>query len=141
MKVYGNNMKQEAIARLKLLKISDNVIKEFEEGVLNYSERLSKDFDGILYWVNNEETYAKAVKDFEHEYGGLVYHAQLTHSDFGDLLSLLYVGKDSELWDNDRKELAEGEALAYVVNLTEPMFSELGYIGIVPKNGGVSRTY
>ena len=40
--------KQEAIARMKLLKLHGNVIREFEkEGIVNLSEN-----GGFLYWLN-----------------------------------------------------------------------------------------
>ena len=60
--------KQEAIARMKLLKLHENVIREFEkEGIVNLSEN-----GGFLYWLNGDQQ--AIVDDFEAEHGALVYH-------------------------------------------------------------------
>lgn len=140
-----DNLKQrqieEAIKRLKLLKVSKNVLEEFKESQrLYYSERQNKFFDGILFWLDNNPEYVKVVKGFESHFGGLVYHAQLVHTQFGDLLSLLYVSKHEEEWKEDLEIIEEGYVIAYVYNLdyTE---GEFGSIGVEPKNGGIGRTW
>ena len=137
------NQKLEAIRRMKALHLAKNVIKDFEkDNVVYYSERQNKFFDGILYWVSNEPEYVKIIKDFEAKHNALVYHAQLTHTDLGDMLALLFVGEDEKEWSGEL-ELDQGDnsAFSYVVNLNTPEYSEFGCIGIVPKNGGVTRTY
>jgi hypothetical protein len=136
-----SRQKEEAVVRLKLLRMSQNVIKEFEEGIVYYSERQNQVFDGILYWISNEEQYVTIVNNFENKYGALVYHAQLTHTEFGSLLSLLYVSKNEEEWGMDREDLNNGQAVVYVVNLDAEDLSEFGTIGVSPKNGGISRTW
>lgn len=133
--------KKEAVKRLKMLKVLPEVINEFKEGVVYYSERQSAMFDGILYWVSNKPEYEKAVKDFEEKYGALVYHAQLMHTCDGDMLSLLYVGAHQDEWEQEEEDLRNGETLAYVSVMGDPALSEIGFIGIKPMNGGVSRTY
>jgi len=49
--------KQEAIARMRMLKLHSNAINEFEkEDVINLSEH-----GGILYWLNEDQMqYVKA---------------------------------------------------------------------------------
>lgn len=142
METLKQQQKTEALARMKMLKIMGNVCNEFRQSdIVNYSERQNKFFDGILYWVDNNEEYVKLIKEFEKEYGGLVYHAQLSHTEFGDLLSLLYVSKRPSEWKEDKELLARGDTYAYVCNLTDPNLSELGMIGVAPRNGGITRTY
>ena len=54
--------KQEANARMKLLKLHENVIREFEkEGIVNLSEN-----GGFLYWLNGDQQ--AIVDDFEAEH-------------------------------------------------------------------------
>lgn len=137
--------KQEAINRLRLLQtkygLLENVINEFEkEDILYYSEYINKQCPAILYWVNNKEEYAQAIKKFEEEHNALVYHSILTHTVFGALLTLLYVTEEKELWQEDKEQLQEGLPLAYVVNLDDDNYSEFGGIQITGAMGGILRT-
>ena len=88
-----------------------------------------------------KKKYVEAVRKFEKEHDAVVYHAQLLHTEFGDLLSLLFVGSDKEEWQKDLDDIDSKEAFAYVINLDDDYGSEFGYIGIEPKNGGISRTW
>lgn len=60
--------KQEALKRMKLLKLYPNIVKEFEkDGIVNLSEN-----GGFLYWLDSNQ---KAIVDrFETENNALVYH-------------------------------------------------------------------
>lgn len=126
--------KQEAIARMKLLKLHENVIREFEkEGIVNLSEN-----GGFLYWLNGDQQ--AIVDDFEKEHGALVYHVIHNFTEFGELYALLYVSKDEDEWEYDRDDLKAGCALAYVKNIADDFCSEFGSIGIKPQFGGLIRT-
>lgn len=139
--------KAEAIKRLELLKLLPNVITDFKNNdTVYYSERQNKIFDGILYWISNNEDYERLVKEFEENYDALVYHAQLTRFSYGLCISMLFVSKYQEEWEMERDAIANPydgviDTYAYVANLNEPDFSEIGRIGIVRKNGGISRVY
>lgn len=139
--------KAEAIKRLELLKLLPNVITDFKNNAtVYYSERQNKIFDGILYWISNNEDYERLVKEFEENYDALVYHAQLTRFSYGLCLSMLFVSKYQEEWEMERDAITNPydgviDTYAYVANLNEPDFSEIGRIGIVRKNGGISRVY
>lgn len=136
--------KAEALKRMELLKLDKSVIRDFrKEDVIYYSERQNAIFDGILYYLNDNNEWMQKVIDFENEYEAMVYHAQLTHTTFGRCLSLLYVSRDEDEWEMDKEDL-QGKAkraCAYVINLDDEWLSEIGAIGLVSKNGGVSRTY
>lgn len=126
--------KQEAIARMKKLDIYAPAITEFEkENLVNKSEH-----GGILYWLDENEQ--KMVKEFEEEYGAMVYHIIHNYTNFGELYSLLYVSKDKDEWDYDNDDLNHNICLAYVKNLDEDAFSEFGSIGIKSQFGGLVRT-
>lgn len=131
--------KAEAIRRMKALKLSSNIIKEFEKDhILYYSEDLKGPFKGILYWVDNEPRFRQIINTFELEHNALVYHAHLAHTEFGDLLSLLFVSDYPEEWELDNADIQEGFPLAYVYNISEE-FGEFGSIQIKPVNGGITR--
>lgn len=126
--------KQEAIERMKMLKIYSQAIKEFEkENVINVSEH-----GGILFWLDDEQQ--EMVKKFEEKYNAVVYHVIHNYTEFGELYSLLYVSQHENEWDYDKDDIKHNIALCYVVNKNEENFSEFGSIGIRPQFGGVIRT-
>ena len=126
--------KQEAIERMKMLKIYSQAIKEFEkDNVINVSEH-----GGILFWLDDEQQ--EMVKRFEEKYNAVVYHIIHNYTEFDELYSLLYVSQHEEEWDYDKDDIKHNIALCYVVNKDEESFSEFGSIGIKSQFGGVIRT-
>lgn len=126
--------KKEAIARMKMLKLHQNAINEFDKkDKLNLSEGY-----GALYWL--DEKQREYVKKFEQKYNSVVYHVIHNITEFGELLAFLYVSDSKEEWGDDRHDIKGGYACAYVENLDDEMCSELGSIGIKPQFGGLVRT-
>lgn len=134
-------MKEEAFKRMRMLKLHENVLKDFEKGVLNKSERQNAIFNGILYHLNEEEEedVIQKIKEFEEKYGGIVYHVIMTNTQNGLMYSCLYVSKHDDEWDMDNEDLKQGYCYAYVYNKDCPDCSEVGSIGIRPVNGGLER--
>ena len=123
-------MKEEAISRMKMLKLHPNIIKEFSnEGILNLS------LNAALYYLNDEQL--ARVQEFEQQYHALVYHVIQN----GQMLSFLYVSQHTEEWEYDRSDLKEGYPFVYVANLTDEICSEFGHIEIRPCVGGVIRIH
>lgn len=142
------NLKQlqntEAIERLKILQdkfeLLETVTKEFKKyNTIYYSEYVNHIFQAVLYWVTNEEKYVNIVKEVEKEHNILVYHAILTPTTYGTILSLLYVSNSQEEWEYERKDLQEGLPIAYCINLSDVQMSEFGGIQIVGAMGGMKR--
>lgn len=126
--------KQEAIERMKMLKLYPNIIKEFEkENIVNLSEN-----GGILYWLDSDQQ--AIVDSFETEHNALVYHVIHSHTEFGELYSLLYVSKYEDEWETDREDLKDGYAFVYVKNVDDDSCSEFGSICFKPQFGGLVRT-
>ncbi len=126
--------KIEALARMKMLNLYPNIVKEFDkENIVNMSEH-----GGMLYWLNDEQK--DLISEFEQKYNSIVYHAIHTYTEFGELISLLYVFKYEEEWQQDRDDIVEGYPLVYVINLEDDMCSEFGSIGIKQQFGGLVRT-
>lgn len=135
MKATKDQMKQEALVRMKLLKLHPNAIKEFkEEDKLNYSDGIL----GILYWATDE--IGEVVQKFENQTGYLVYHVIDNNTEIGRMLTLLYVSTEMEEWVADKRDIRDGCPLAYVENLTHPDCSEFGSVGVKSLNGGLVRT-
>jgi len=126
--------RQEAIERLKLLKLYPNVLKDFEkESLVNVSEH-----GGILFWVNDEQK--QMIEEFEQKHNALVYHVIHNYTSIGEMYSLLYVSKYKTEWKRDKKELQEGYPCVYVKNVDDDWSSEFGTIGIKEQFGGLIRT-
>ena len=130
-------MKAEAIKRMKMLNLHPNVIKDMllDEEILNYSEGPL----GGIYWM--EETQLERVKEIESKYGCMVYFGILSHTNMGDMMSYLIVSKYDEEWDMEREDIEQNIVFCFVDNLTYPEFSELGSIGIQKIFGGLKRVY
>ena len=139
--VTREEMKAEALKRMEMLGLHENVVHEFEEGTLNYSDRMRMFGKpvGVLYWITPE--VEKLVRDFEEQFGGMVYHLMHTNTSFGELVEMLFVSKYEEEWETDIEDIKSGEMLAYVYNLTYPEFSEFGHIGIKKAYGGLVREW
>jgi hypothetical protein len=133
-KANASEQYNEAVVRLQSLNLHPNVLKDFEEGVINVSENPY----GFLYWA--KEDIIQAIKEFEEEYTSIVYHVSYTNTEFGELYAFFYVSQHKEEWEMDREDLKEGCPIVYVYNKDDEFCSELGSIGFKVVNGGVVRT-
>lgn len=135
MAVTREQMLEEAIKRMNILKMLENPIRDLkEDGVVNRSEG-----GGYLYRLNDDQK--KMVEEFEKENETLVYHVIHSFTDIGEMYTLMYVSQYEEEWNDDIEDLKNGSALVYVVNATMPVCSEFGSVGVEPSIGGVKRTW
>lgn len=132
MEATREQMKEEAVKRMKMLGIYKRAIKEFEqEGKLNVSR------GGFLYWLDDD--YKEKVAEFEGKFGGLAFLAIEDNTEFGKLLSILYVSRYQSEWESDRDALRTVFPSAYVFNLDAEECSEFGSIGVRNQFGGLVR--
>lgn len=137
---------EEAKQRLATLTkhgLHPNVLSDFRHGVLNYSERirLGKHPMGALYWLDNEERFAKAVHEFEKEFECTAYHVTHEHTNIGETLTVFYVTSERDEWELDRADMEDNHICAYVINLDDDNLSEFGGVGYAISGGGIIRTY
>lgn len=136
-RISREEKKQEAIARMKMLGIFEPTISQFEKDDL-VSE--STPPFGDCYWLNKEQK--ERVRQFEEEYGELVYHVIHSYTNIGELENLLFVSNYKEDWPLEREAIKNGEVFAYCYNLTNPEFSESGMIGVrLTVAAGLERTW
>lgn len=141
MSVTRNEMKNEASARMRILKIHENVVNDLEK---NDIVNVSFFGCGILYWPTDKQI--ELIKKFEDQYNCLVYHAISSTTEIGELLTLLYISQYESDWPTDREDLKNYDPrygysiMAYVYNLSNDIFSEFGSVCVNPKNGGLVRT-
>ena len=127
-------MKEEAIKRMKILRLHQNVLDDFiNENKHNKSETSF----GSLYWLDEKEL--EMVKDFENKHNVIVYHIIHTFSNLGETQELLFITKEKEEWEAEKVDLKNGFALAQVIVMDYSPDSEMGYIGIENINGGLVR--
>ena len=141
MSVTLNEMKNEALARMRILKIHENAVSDLEK---NDMVNVSFFGCGILYWPTDKQI--ELIKKFEDQYNCLVYHAISSTTEIGELLTLLYISQYESDWPTDREDLKNYDPrygysiMAYVYNLSNDIFSEFGSVCVKPKNGGLVRT-
>lgn len=136
--IHTEEMKNEALSRLKSIGLHPDVAKKWEEdGICYYSERTS--MGGILYWLSNEPEWTAKVDEVQQNNNILVYHATHECTMFGELLDLFYVSGCQEEWEQERQELAEGYPVVATLNLSSEDL-EFGTIGFKERGGGLIRT-
>ena len=125
--------KTEAVSRLKLMGVREDVRRKFEE-------------DGIVmlcvseqYRPVDEET-AEAIREFEREHDATVFLAVRMFAFVADLDALLFIGKYEEEWESQQNDLRDGYAMSYCINRDYPECSEMGDIAFrVTKDGAIVR--
>lgn len=127
-----NKKYDEALKRMKMLKLSPGCIKAFKEGKVWLSEGI-----GYLYEVNEQEQ--KIIDDFEKKYNSKVYHMIHNRTEFGELYSILFVGQYEEEWEMDIEDIKHNIVFTYVLNKTFDDCSEFGSIMVRPNIGGLIR--
>lgn len=128
--------KEVAINAMKSLDIYAPYIKKFDkDGTITLFER----FGGYYIEADNEPELLKKIKDFEAEYGSVVYAVTHTFTQFGELYEFLCISKYEEEWDYTLEEIKDGYAFAYVWNKTDEWCSEFGNIAVKSFGGGIAR--
>ncbi|MBQ3295513.1 MAG: hypothetical protein IJH00_03410 [Erysipelotrichaceae bacterium] len=127
----------EALYRMESLRLKEDIIDNFKNGELWQSTS-----GGDLYRLSEDQDLR--VLQFEENNNCTVYHVvhdeyTMTDGTKMEMENYLYVSDSMSEWKEDREILKEGFAYSYVNNLTYPEFSELGEIGVAPRDGGLIR--
>lgn len=128
-------MKDEAIQRMRILKLYSTVQQDFAA-----NEQIYYSFSNFGFLYRLDKAMEERVRRFEKEYGYLVYHVIDNPTSIGRMHSYLYVSSNEEEWAQDQQDLKDGCPIVYVENVDDEILSEFGSIGIEPRNGGVIRT-
>ena len=139
MEATREEMKAEAVLRMRLLGLEPDVIRVFQELGGCYA---SEEFFGnmMLSDMDGEDRGPERlqIKDFEEEYGCLVYHAIASHTPFGDMTAYLFVSPQASEWPMEQESFENnGIVYAYVSSEMESGISE---IRVEPMDGGLVRT-
>ncbi|MBQ9157716.1 MAG: hypothetical protein IJ136_00075 [Erysipelotrichaceae bacterium] len=127
----------EVLSRMETLRLKEDIIDGFKNGELWQSGH-----NGELYHLSDDQEYR--ITQFEEKYNCTVYH--VVHDDYVmsdgthmDMENYLYVSDSPSEWKLDCEDLKSGFAYCYVYNNTYPDLSEIGEIGMAPRDGGLVR--
>ena len=155
MAVTREQQKAEALARMKIMQMSDEVIFQFRENdkiFVSYLDVHHKLMDNdhlkkfivvpLEPWLNamteNDISRIKRrIAEFETEYGAFVYHVCIQ----GSSVILLYISQWQEEWVEDRWDISgPGYQVAYVTDLEDDISSNIRRVVLAPACGGVVRS-
>ncbi len=136
-----NEMKDEAMRRIREIHLHRDVAKCFAGGVRYLSEHTAFGVEkevifGELYWLTEEEE--KMIRAFEARFKSLVYHAVKHNTEFGTQYALLYVTKYKDEWEMDWQDLKNNSSIAYV---TDGSTGEIGTVGFTKRGSGLVRVW
>ena len=131
-------LKDEAIRRMNKLglfnKGVNNPVYDFMENEVAWKS----EFNGILYYLDKKEKeIVKEVENKYKKYNMKVYHCYKAHTDFGEILFMLYVSDDEKSPRNFDYNLKYNTVFLYAYNMSEPAFSEFGSMSIYSQYGGI----
>ena len=122
----------EALKRMHLLKLNEKAISIFKEARKVYCSE-----NTYLRAANEKEL--EMIKQYEENYGTLVYH--IIHSDgtlgIGETYEMLNVSPYREDWSYERSSIRNGTPICRSENITMPDCSESGSVMIHTLANGV----
>lgn len=131
-------MKQEAIKRLKALKIEEDKIKAFEEDNTVYK---SKTLTPILLELTDDEK--ALIRQLEKQNNVLVYHLLEGDNHILSQYELLFVTNEKDIWEREiediRNDLITIQLILIDNKSKKVKSSEVVNIGIRKGNGGLIR--
>lgn len=135
----NEEMKEEAIRRLKTLDIFNPYIRKFasKSGIPTFFENYAG------FYADQENGLIATIKSVENRYGYLVY--ALTHERVNgdETWSMLVVSKYKDDWEYELESLGGNRfrVFSYVHNADVQEFSEAGDIGVAAFGGGLKRIF
>ena len=121
MNTMRERQKEEAVLRMDLMGIHEDIIIEFQK-----SDDVSLSENGKYYPLDDQ--LKEDVRRFEQEHDATVFLVVRMSSVYGTLDSLLFVGKYDEEWELSQEDLEDGYAMSYTINRDYPDCSEMGSI-------------
>ena len=114
MKIDRDEMKTEAIKRMRILGIFPETIKHFKN--LNRVSFSQPPF-GAWFWASDELN--EIIKKFEADYDALVYLAIRSYTTLGKMDALLFVGNDGTFWADESFPLGNAAYAKHNIRIIE----------------------
>ena len=127
-------MKQEALLRLRLLGLEEEAVARFAETGL---PELSRALGDHAYLDSPGQVEKRQVDTFEENYDSLVYHGIDSSVAFTDMLNWLFVSPESSQWEEEREYIRKNRLVyAYVISEIE---EGVGEIQVENRDGALLR--
>lgn len=128
-----DDLKQECIERLKILKLDEKIINDFIDDDNVYATVMN----GNVLEVTKYNIVSKLMKSFEQNKQVKVYHIVSIEEEFKTLVYILFVGNNKDEWKAEKGDLKRG--FAEVSAFEEIRKYDNRHIGIEVKDGKVIR--
>lgn len=128
-----DEIKQECIDRLKILKLDDKIINDF----INKNKVYATVMNGDTLEVTQYGIVSKLMKSFEKNKNVKVYHIVSIEEELRTLVYILFVGNNKDEWKAEKGDLKRG--FAEVSAFEEIRTYNNRHIGIEVKNGKIIR--
>ena len=112
---------EEAVLRMDLMGIHEDVIIMFQK-----SGDVTLSSGGKYYPLDDQ--LKEDIRRFEQEHESTVFLVVRMNTIYGQLDSLLFVGKYDDAWEMSREDVEDGYAMSYTINRDYPECSEMGSI-------------
>lgn len=133
MNQVREKQKAEAIVRLQLMGVREDVRKQYED-----DDTIMLCDAGSYHAI--DETMTEEIRQFEQEHDATVFLVVRMFTMYGNLDALLFVGKYEEEWELEHADIKDGYALSFCINRDHPECSEMGSIYFrTTEDGGIIR--
>ena len=126
-------IKNEAIKRMRKLRLSPYVISMYSKGLL------CKSYEDRLFELNAQER--DSVEDYERDNNVYIYHVMQVNTNFGMIYMYLYVPTDDNTWIDENDDIDNGLVLCYANNINNPSLSQNGDISFKTVFGALRRIF
>ena len=133
MNQVREKQKAEAILRLQLMGVREDVRKQYEnDGTVMLCDA------GSYHTI--DEMLKEEIRRFEQEHDATVFLVVRMFTMYGYLDALLFVGRYEEEWALEHADIKDGYAMSYTINRDYPECSEMGSIYFrITQDGGIVR--
>lgn len=130
----NEDLKEECIKRLKILKLNNQIIDDFKNNDKVYATII----DGDTIEVTEDNKVYKLMKSFEKNKQGKIYHIISVEEQFRSAVYILYVNTNKkDEWKLEQEDLKRG--FAEVSSFEEIIKYDNRHIGITVDDGTIKK--
>lgn len=116
-----SKQKEQAIKYMSIMKFPQHIIDQFKQNIC------------LSYKGTTQSVPTKLIDQFrqiEQEYNIMIYHITRTDTEFGICYECYHVSNEEDEWEYELEDVKHLHPFAYVINTSEPMFSEFGMVAV-----------
>lgn len=128
-----NELKQECVERLKILKLDSQIIDDFKNNDKIYVTQINKDIMEVTHCIEIKEL----IKSLEEKRKAKIYHIVSTEEELRNVIYLLYTSTNKKEWELEKQDLKRGLTQAFIFE--EIIKTRDINIGIKVENGKIKE--